>query len=162
MGFCSLSFVFFSELYCRQGFDLAGEYANGLIEAGKLKDLAIMLAQPAGQQALLLALGADQHGNQQANARAVHVFEIGKIKHHHPGRRSAGLVIGFGKGGFRLSSDVAVELYQLPLTDTLFVAVHADRGAADLFEFDMMDKINSPDQPFFVDGTEVALAINVR
>ncbi|MRS11816.1 MAG: hypothetical protein EG823_01930 [Actinobacteria bacterium] len=55
-----------------------------------------------------------------------------------------------------------VELYPIPLTETLFVAVHADRGEAGLFEFDMMDKINSADQPFFVDGEEVATAVNIK
>jgi hypothetical protein len=48
------------------------------------------------------------------------------------------------------------------LTDTLFVAVHADRGEAGLFEFDMMDRVNSSDQPFFVDGAEVATGVTIR
>lgn len=60
------------------------------------------------------------------------------------------------------STDVTVELYPVPLTGTLFVAVHADRGEADLFEFDMMDKVNSPDQPFFVGGEEVATGVKVE
>lgn len=60
------------------------------------------------------------------------------------------------------SADVLVKLDPLPLTEKLFVAVHADRGAAGLFEFDMMDKINSPDQPFFVGKDEVATAVKVK
>jgi len=60
------------------------------------------------------------------------------------------------------SIDVEVPLEPLALTDRLFVAVHADRETPDVFEFDMMNKINSPDQPFFVDGEEVATAISVR
>lgn len=48
------------------------------------------------------------------------------------------------------------------LTDQLFVAVHADRGESRLFEFDMMDKVNSPDQPFFVGPAEVATAVQVQ
>lgn len=59
-------------------------------------------------------------------------------------------------------SDVTVELYPLPLTDRLFVAIHADRGKTGVFEFDMMDKVNSPDQPYFVDGAEVAAPVRVR
>ena len=55
-----------------------------------------------------------------------------------------------------------VKLDPVPLTDNLLVAVHADRGAVNLFEFDMMDKINSPDQPFFVDGKEVAAKAAVK
>ncbi len=60
------------------------------------------------------------------------------------------------------STDVTVALEPLPLTDTLFVAVHADRGEADVFEFDMMNKINSADQPFFVGEEEVAGAVKIR
>ena len=60
------------------------------------------------------------------------------------------------------SRDIPVELYPLALTDQVFVAVHADRGAADVFEFDMMNKANSPDQPYFVDGEEVATAVAVK
>jgi hypothetical protein len=48
------------------------------------------------------------------------------------------------------------------LTDALFVAVHADRGEVGLFEFDMMDRVNSSDQPFFVDGAEVAAGVTIR
>lgn len=74
-----------------------------------------------------------------------------------PGSRVGLLQIPEGE-----STDVALDLDPLALTDTLFVAIHADRGDAGVFEFDMMDKVNSPDQPFFVDGTEVAVAISVR
>ena len=42
------------------------------------------------------------------------------------------------------------------------MAVHADRGALGTFEFDMEDKLNSPDQPFFVDGNEVATKVAVK
>ncbi|HET6352434.1 MAG TPA: hypothetical protein VFG89_09970 [Coriobacteriia bacterium] len=55
-----------------------------------------------------------------------------------------------------------VKLDPVPLTDKLLVAVHPDRGQAGLFEFDMMDKLNSPDQPFFVNGEEVATAVPVK
>lgn len=60
------------------------------------------------------------------------------------------------------SLDVSVALEPLPLTDKLFVAIHADRGEADVFEFDMMNKVNSPDQPYFVEGNEVAMAADVK
>lgn len=60
------------------------------------------------------------------------------------------------------NQNVVVKLDPVPLTDKLLVAIHADRGQANLFEFDMMDKLNSPDQPFFVDGEEVATAVSVK
>ncbi len=74
-----------------------------------------------------------------------------------PGQRVGLLHIPAGE-----ITNVVVNLDPLPLTSTLFVAVHADRGEQGVFEFDMMDKINSPDQPFFVAGTEVAKAISVK
>lgn len=74
-----------------------------------------------------------------------------------PGERVGLLQIPAGE-----SSDVVVDLYPLPLTSTLFVAIHADEGASGVFEFDMMDKVNSPDQPYFVDGEEVAKAARVK
>lgn len=60
------------------------------------------------------------------------------------------------------NSDVVVSLDPLPLTDKLFIAIHADRGEADVFEFDMMNRVNSPDQPYFVDGEEVAVAASIK
>lgn len=60
------------------------------------------------------------------------------------------------------NTGISVDLYPIPLTDQLFVAVHADRGEPNLFEFDMMDKVNSPDQPFFIGEEEVATAVKVR
>ncbi len=73
-----------------------------------------------------------------------------------------GARVGLERIGAGDHSDVAVELYPLPLTDRLFVAIHADRGKPGVFEFDMMDKVNSPDQPYFVDGVEVASPVRVR
>ena len=48
------------------------------------------------------------------------------------------------------------------LTPNLVVALHADKGDPGLFEFDMDDKINSVDQPFFVGGKEVAIKVPVQ
>lgn len=74
-----------------------------------------------------------------------------------PGQRVGLLLIPAGE-----STDLTVRLDPLPLTDRLFVAVHADRGEPGVFEFDMMNKINSPDQPFFIAGEEVATAVSVK
>lgn len=60
------------------------------------------------------------------------------------------------------NADVTVKLEPLPLTDTVFVAIHADAGTPGVFDFDMMNKINSADQPYFVDGEEVATAVKVK
>jgi len=74
-----------------------------------------------------------------------------------PGQRVGLLHIPAGE-----STDVDVKLEPLPLTDKVFVAVHADAGTPDVFDFDMMNKINSADQPFFVNGEEVATAVAVK
>jgi len=47
-------------------------------------------------------------------------------------------------------------------TSSLIVALHADRGEQDVFDFDMENKETSPDRPFFVDGAEVAVVVTVR
>lgn len=61
------------------------------------------------------------------------------------------------------SLGIVVELDpSVQLTESLLVAVHADRGVSGEYEFDMEDKLGSPDQPFFVDGAEVATAIAVK
>jgi hypothetical protein len=48
------------------------------------------------------------------------------------------------------------------LTEKLLVALHADRGVRDRFEFDMDTFETSPDKPYFIDGVELATAIAVR
>lgn len=57
---------------------------------------------------------------------------------------------------------VNVPLDPLPLSNNLIVALHADRGDANLFNFDMDDKVNSTDQPFFVNGSELAIKVRVK
>jgi len=60
------------------------------------------------------------------------------------------------------SLNVIVPLEPLPLTGNLLVAIHADKADPGLFNFDMDDKINSADTPFFVDGKEVAVKVRVK
>ncbi len=60
------------------------------------------------------------------------------------------------------STDVVVPLEPVKLTPNVIVALHADKGDQGLFEFDMDDKINSVDQPFFVNGKEVAIKVAVK
>ncbi len=62
--------------------------------------------------------------------------------------------------GESLNTTVALE--PLPLTGNLLVAIHADRADLNLFNFDMEDKVNSSDTPFFVDGKEVAVKVRVK
>jgi len=83
----------------------------------------------------------------------VHLDDNGK-----PGDRVGLQAIPAGES---LETTVALKA-GVKLTDKLLVAIHADRGTPGTFEFDMMDKVNSPDQPFFVGGKEVAVAVRVK
>lgn len=60
------------------------------------------------------------------------------------------------------SSAIKVTLDPVELSDRLLVAVHADRGTPDVFDFNMMDKINSIDQPYFVGEAEVAAPVAIK
>jgi len=75
-----------------------------------------------------------------------------------PGKRVGFVSIPAGENlNMVVKLDPGVEL-----TDSLLVAVHADRGTVGTLEFDMEDKLNSPDQPFFVSGNEVATKVAVQ
>lgn len=75
-----------------------------------------------------------------------------------PGKR-----VGFTPVAVGENRSVVVTLTSgTELTDVLFVAVHADRGTVGSLEFDMEDKLNSPDQPYFVGGKEVATKVSVK
>ncbi len=60
------------------------------------------------------------------------------------------------------SLNTTVALDPLVLTDNLLVAIHADKADPGLFNFDMDDKVNSADTPFFVNGEEVAVKVRVK
>jgi len=75
-----------------------------------------------------------------------------------PGER-----VGFTQIPAGDNANVSVSLDpKITLGDSVLVAVHADRGVLGTFEFEMEDKFNSPDQPFFVDGNEVATKVVVK
>lgn len=76
-----------------------------------------------------------------------------------PGKRVGLLQI---PAGTSVGVFVPIDASTADLAAGVLVAVHADRGAVGSFEFDMDDKLNSPDQPFFVNGTEVATAVKIR
>lgn len=60
------------------------------------------------------------------------------------------------------STDIRVQIdSEKDLGEALIVAVHADRGVAGEFDFDMDDVVGSPDQPYFVDGMEVATVVDL-
>ena len=75
-----------------------------------------------------------------------------------PGER-----LGFVRIPAGESTNVAVELDEALEGETkLIAAIHADRGVPGELQFDMEDPVESPDQPYFVDGMEVAVPIVVE
>lgn len=59
------------------------------------------------------------------------------------------------------STDVKVALEGVT-TPRVIVAVHADRGTNQEYDFDMMNREMSPDRPYFVNGAELARVVTVR
>ena len=82
---------------------------------------------------------------------AVHLDDNGM-----PGKRIGLQAVPAGE-----SSDVAVKIDDVTLTDKLIVAVHADRGIIGTFEFTKDQFDASPDKPYFVDGMELAMEASV-
>lgn len=70
--------------------------------------------------------------------------------------------VGLARVRAGVTTDVEVELEAEMLPENLIVALHADKESEEVFDFDMMDKLGSADQPYFVDGEEVAAVIKVR
>ena len=59
------------------------------------------------------------------------------------------------------STDVEVPVEGVT-TPKVIVAVHADKGTLEEFDFDMMDKEASPDRPYFVDRKELAKVVEIN
>lgn len=71
-----------------------------------------------------------------------------------------GMRVGIERVESGESGDITVSLEGDGVAaDSLIVALHADRGVVGEFEFDMEDKVGSPDQPYFIDGAEVAIVV---
>lgn len=73
-----------------------------------------------------------------------------------PGMRVGLLYVPEGE-----STDVRVPLEDVT-TDSVIVALHADRGELEVFDFDMDAPTTSPDRPYFVDGQELAAIVGVK
>lgn len=81
----------------------------------------------------------------------VHLDDDGK-----PGMR-----VGLQRIGAGESLGVTIALEGVT-TDSVIVAVHADKGAAGEFDFSMDDPAGSPDRPYFVDRAELAVVVAVE
>ena len=54
---------------------------DGLVEAGQREDLAVVVAEAAGGQALALPLDAHEQRHEEADATTVHVVEAAEVEH---------------------------------------------------------------------------------
>src|SRR5438093_6143927 len=65
----------------RQRFALAAVYPDRLVQPRQVENLLVVLVEAVRQQLLLLAVGADQQRDQQADARTVHVLQPAEVQH---------------------------------------------------------------------------------
>src|SRR5688572_9724479 len=65
-----------------EGVRLGVDDPDRLVEARQAEDLAVVGVQAVGDDGLPLRLGADEQGDQQADAGAVHVLEAAEVEHH--------------------------------------------------------------------------------
>lgn len=72
-----------------------------------------------------------------------------------------GMRVGLASVAKGETIDLRIEL-EGDLTDSLIVALHADRGTPGEFDFDMESPATSPDRPYFIGGAELATVANVR
>src|SRR5215212_7126666 len=90
---------------CRpHGFLLGVVGTDGIIEARDLEDALVVIAEPVGQQLLLLAIDADKQRDKQPYAATVHVLEVLEVQDDRACLPVAGLVVGvhqdvLGEGG---------------------------------------------------------------
>ena len=117
----------------------------GYVASGDEAQLAVD-DQPAGPELVVSRVAAP------ASAWiVVHLNDDGM-----PGER-----VGLARIAEGQATDVKVPLSE-EATKSVIVAVHADRGTPDQFDFDMDNKTESPDRPLFVDGMELADVVQLQ
>ncbi len=108
-----------------------------------------------------LEVAEDQDGAQELTVKRVLTPGDAWIVVHADMNGQPGMRVGLAKVKRGESTDVKVQLEDLT-TPNVIVAVHADRGTAGEFDFDMMNKEMSPDRPYFVDEKELASVVKIR
>src|SRR4029450_4563916 len=84
--------------------------ADRLVQAGQLEDLPVVLVQPERDQALALAVGPDQQGDQHPDAATVHVLQAAEVEADGAGGLATGPRVGVGQGLLGRRGDVALEV----------------------------------------------------
>jgi hypothetical protein len=110
-----------------------------------------------------LELDADQGGAKAANLVVDRVLAPGDawVVVHTDDNGMPGMRVGLKHVSAGETRDIVVPLEDVT-TDKVIVAIHADKGTAGKFDFDMDKKTQSADRPFFVSGKELAKVVTVR
>jgi len=129
--------------------------------SGAQDDHATIWGYVASAESAQLEVSEDQVGATELVVTRVLTPENAWVVVHADDNGAPGERVGLAHIDEGESQDVRVPLEGVT-TDSVIVAIHADRGAENEFDFDMMNKEASPDRPFFVDGAELADVVNVR
>ena len=108
-----------------------------------------------------LDVAATQTGGKQITVRRVLAPTDAWIVVHTDDNGMPGMRVGLKHVSAGETIGVTVPLKDLT-TDKVIVAVHADMGTPNKFDFDMDKKAESADRPFFVNGKELAKVVSVR
>ncbi len=136
---------------------LAGCSANGSAEEEGMGVWGYVASEKGAQ----LEVGEAQQGIDTLLVDRVLVPEDAWLVVHLDDNGEPGMRVGllWVPKGESVSVEVPLEDVS---TDKVIVAVHADRGTAEEFDFDMENAETSPDRPFFVSEKELARVVSVR
>ncbi len=115
----------------------------------------------ASADAAQIELAEDQAGVDELVVDRVLAPGAAWIVVHADDNGKPGVRVGLAHVDKGENTNVKVKLEDLT-TPKVIVAVHADKGEADEFDFDMMAKEMSPDRPYFVGGKELAKVVSVQ
>jgi hypothetical protein len=102
-----------------------------------------------------------QTGSRELIVRRVAAPEDAWVVVHLDDEGMPGERVGLRHISWGVSEDVSVELDGASGKQVI-VAIHADKGTPNIFDFDMENKTASPDRPFFVNGKELAAEVSLQ
>ena len=115
----------------------------------------------AAEKNAQLDVAATQIGGKQIRVGRVLAPTDAWIVVHTDDNGMPGMRVGLKHVSAGETVDVTVPLKDVT-TDKVIVAMHADMGTPNTFDFDMNKKTESADRPFFVNGKELAKVVSVR
>src|SRR5687767_8552834 len=84
--------------------------ADGLVEAGQLEDLAVVVRKAMREDALVLALRPHEQRDEQPDAATVHVLEAGEVEHDRLHTLPARTAVRVHQYVLALSRDVSLDV----------------------------------------------------